>query len=242
VQKQDNIFATPLTKVADFKFDESVVDVFPDMIQRSVPGYETIVHTIGELAKTFATPDSNVFDLGCSLGAASLSVARATQGIPCNIVGVDSSEAMVNRCRRMVQAFALSNPVTILQQYAQDTDINNASMVSMNFTLQFIPPADRKALLQSIYDGLNEGGVLVISEKIKHPTISGNELLVDLHHQFKRNNGYSELEVSQKRASLEKVMLTDTFSEHETRLKDVGFADVVMWFKCFNFTSLVAIK
>jgi len=242
VQKQDNIFATPLTKVADFKFDESVVDVFPDMIQRSVPGYETIVHTIGELAKTFATPDSNVFDLGCSLGAASLSVARATQGIPCNIVGVDSSEAMVNRCRRMVQAFALSNPVTILQQYAQDTDINNASMVIMNFTLQFIPPADRKALLQSIYDGLNEGGVLVISEKIKHPTISGNELLVDLHHQFKRNNGYSELEVSQKRASLEKVMLTDTFSEHETRLKDVGFADVVMWFKCFNFTSLVAIK
>lgn len=242
MQKQDNIFATPLTKVADFKFDESVVDVFPDMIQRSVPGYETIVHTIGELAKTFATPDSNVFDLGCSLGAASLSVARATQGIPCNIVGVDSSEAMVNRCRRMVQAFALSNPVTILQQYAQDTDINNASMVIMNFTLQFIPPADRKALLQSIYDGLNEGGVLVISEKIKHPTISGNELLVDLHHQFKRNNGYSELEVSQKRASLEKVMLTDTFSEHETRLKDVGFADVVMWFKCFNFTSLVAIK
>ncbi|WP_421134546.1 carboxy-S-adenosyl-L-methionine synthase CmoA [Alteromonas sp. A079] len=242
MQKQDNIFATPLTKVADFKFDESVVDVFPDMIQRSVPGYETIVHTIGELAKTFATPDSNVFDLGCSLGAASLSVARATQGIPCNIVGVDSSEAMVNRCRRMVQAFALSNPVTILQQYAQDTDINNASMVIMNFTLQFIPPADRKVLLQSIYDGLNEGGVLVISEKIKHPTISGNELLVDLHHQFKRNNGYSELEVSQKRASLEKVMLTDTFSEHETRLKDVGFADVVMWFKCFNFTSLVAIK
>ena len=82
----------------------------------------------------------------------------------------------------------------------------------------------------------------MISEKIKHPTIAGNELLIDLHHQFKRNNGYSELEVSQKRASLEKVMLTDTFSEHEARLKDVGFADVVMWFKCFNFTSLVAIK
>jgi tRNA (cmo5U34)-methyltransferase len=242
VQKQDNIFATPLTKVADFKFDESVVDVFPDMIQRSVPGYETIVHTIGELAKTFATPNSNIFDLGCSLGAASLSVARATQEIPCNIVGVDSSEAMVTRCRRMVQAFALSNPVTILQQYAQDTDITNASMVIMNFTLQFIPPSDRKALLQSIYNGLNKGGILVISEKIKHPTITGNELLIDLHHQFKRNNGYSELEVSQKRASLEKVMLTDTFSEHETRLKDVGFADVVMWFKCFNFTSLVAIK
>ena len=92
-------------------------------------------------------------------------------------------------------------------------------MVVMNFTLQFIPPDDREALLKRIYDGLNPGGMLVLSEKIRHPTLNGNELLIDLHHQFKRDNGYSELEVSQKRAALEKVMLTDTFSEHESRLK-----------------------
>jgi tRNA (cmo5U34)-methyltransferase len=89
---------------------------------------------------------------------------------------------------------------------------------------------------------LNPGGILLLSEKIRHPTIAGNELLIDLHHQFKRDNGYSELEVSQKRAALEKVMLTDTFSDHETRLKSAGFDDVVMWFKCYNFTSMVAIK
>ena len=91
----------------------------------------------------------------------------------------------------------------------------------MNFTLQFIPPVDREALLKRIYDGLNPGGMLVLSEKIRHPTLTGNELLVDLHHQFKRDNGYSELEVSQKRAALEKVMLTDTFNEHDTRLRKV---------------------
>ena len=95
VQKHDNLFANPLNKVADFKFDESVVDVFPDMIQRSVPGYESIIHTIGELAKSVVTEDSNVYDLGCSLGAASLSVARATESKRCNIIGVDSSQAMV---------------------------------------------------------------------------------------------------------------------------------------------------
>jgi tRNA (cmo5U34)-methyltransferase len=242
VQKHDRLYANPLKKVADFTFDESVVDVFPDMIQRSVPGYETIVHTIGELAKTKVQPNTRVYDLGCSLGAASFSVARATQDVPCEIIGIDSSDAMVDRCRRMVQAFNLPNPISIIQQNAQDTQIENASMVVMNFTLQFIPPADREALLKQIYDGLNEGGVLILSEKIKHPTVAGNELLIDLHHQFKRDNGYSELEVSQKRAAIEKVMLTDTFSEHETRLKSVGFKDVVMWFKCFNFTSLVAIK
>jgi tRNA (cmo5U34)-methyltransferase len=242
VKKHDNIYANPLSKVADFKFDESVVDVFPDMIQRSVPGYETIIHTIGELAKSTVTDNSNVYDLGCSLGAASLSVARATQDKRCNIIGVDSSEAMVERCKRVVQAFNLSNPITIEQALAQDVDINNASMVVMNFTLQFIPPADREALLSKIFSGLNSGGILVLSEKIRHPTLAGNELLIDLHHQFKRDNGYSELEVSQKRAALEKVMLTDTFSEHETRLKQVGFSDVVMWYKCYNFTSMVAIK
>jgi tRNA (cmo5U34)-methyltransferase len=219
-----------------------VVDVFPDMIQRSVPGYETIIHTIGELAKTAVTDNSNVYDLGCSLGAASLSVARATQHKQCNIIGVDSSAAMVDRCKRVVQAFNLPNPVNIEQALAQDVDIQNASMVVMNFTLQFIPPADRETLLTKIYAGLNPGGILVLSEKIRHPTLEGNELLIDLHHQFKRDNGYSELEVSQKRAALEKVMLTDTFGEHEARLKQSGFSDVVMWYKCYNFTSMVAIK
>lgn len=242
MKKHDNIYATPLNKVADFSFDESVVDVFPDMIQRSIPGYETIIHTIGELAKDAVTDNSTVYDLGCSLGAASLSVARGTQDKTCKIIGVDSSSAMVERCKRVVQAFTLPNPILIEQAMAQDVEIENASMVIMNFTLQFIPPADREALLTKIYQGLNPGGILVLSEKIRHPSRAGNELLIDLHHQFKRNNGYSELEVSQKRAALEKVMLTDTFDEHETRLKNAGFSDVVMWYKCYNFTSMVAIK
>lgn len=242
MQKSDNLYANPMGKVEDFSFDESVVDVFPDMIQRSVPGYTSIVHTIGEVAGKVVTPGSRVYDIGCSLGAATLSAARATKNIPCEIIGIDSSKAMVERCQRMVQGFTLPNPIEILCQNAQDTRFENASMVIMNFTLQFIPPNDRLALLSSIFEGLNPGGVLVLSEKIKHPSDAGNEWLIDLHHQFKRDNGYSELEVSQKRAALEKVMLTDTFATHEQRLKSAGFSDVVMWFKCYNFTSMLAVK
>lgn len=242
MQKSDNLYATPMGKVEDFSFDESVVDVFPDMIQRSVPGYTSIVHTIGEVAGKVVTPQSRIYDIGCSLGAATLSAARATKNIPCEIIGIDSSQAMVERCQRMVQGFTLPNPVEILCQNAQDTTFENASLVIMNFTLQFIPPEDRLALLSRIFDGLNPGGVLVLSEKIKHPSTTGNEWLIDLHHQFKRDNGYSELEVAQKRASLEKVMLTDTFATHEERLRTAGFSDVVMWFKCYNFTSMLAVK
>ncbi len=241
-QKSDNIFAKPMQSVKDFAFDEAVADVFPDMIQRSVPGYESIIHTIGEIASRHVTTHSRVYDLGSSLGAASLSIARATAEHPCEIIAVDNSQAMTDRCKRIVAGFSLPNPIQVVCDDIQNINIQNASMVVMNFTMQFIPPADRKAMLAKIFDGLNPGGVLLLSEKISHPSQEGNELLIDLHHQFKRNNGYSELEISQKRAALEKVMLIDTFSDHEKRLHEVGFADVVMWFKCYNFTSLVALK
>ena len=242
MKKHDNIYANPLEKVADFTFDESVVDVFPDMIQRSVPGYETIIHTIAELAKSWVSEGSNVYDLGCSLGAASLSVARATQDRTCNIVGIDSSDAMVERCKRVVQAFTLNNPIIIEQRLAQDVNIDNASMVVMNFTLQFIPPSDREALLKTIFDGLNPGGILVLSEKIRHPTLSGNEILIDLHHQFKRDNGYSELEVRQKRAALENVLIANTMEQHHERLNSAGFKQIETCMQCFNFCALLAFK
>ena len=242
MHKQDTIFASPMKSVEDFTFDEAVADVFPDMIKRSVPGYQTIVHTIGELASRYVKSDTRVYDLGCSLGATSLSVARATAQTPCSIIAIDSSAAMVERCNRTIRAFALPNPIEVEQKLAQDADIDNASMVVMNFTLQFIAPQDRLALLKSIYAGLNPGGIIVLSEKVSHPTMQGNELLIDLHHQFKRDNGYSELEVSQKRAALEKVMLTDSFEVHQARLLEAGFSDVVKWYQCYNFMSLVAIK
>lgn len=242
MNKSDRIFASPLNRVEDFSFDEAVADVFPDMIKRSVPGYQTIVSTIGEIAARHVKEGTRVFDLGCSLGAASFAVSRATAQTPCEIIGIDNSDAMVKRCQRVIQGFSLPNPISVACKKAQDVDITNASMVIMNFTLQFIPPEDRDAMIQKIFDGLNPGGVLVLSEKVSHPSLGGNELLVDLHHQFKRTNGYSELEISQKRAALENVMLTDSFAAHEARLKKAGFSDVVLWFKCYNFASMVAIK
>jgi tRNA (cmo5U34)-methyltransferase len=242
VNNADNIFSQPLQSVADFSFDETVADVFPDMIQRSVPGYQSIIHTIGEVAGTFVKPDTHVYDLGCSLGAASLSVARACKADSCHIHAIDSSTAMIERCQQVISRYSLPNPIELHCDLAQNVEITNASMVVMNFTLQFIEPSQRQALLQKIYDGLNPGGVFLLSEKIKHPTAPGNDLISELHLQFKRRNGYSELEISQKRAALENVMLIDTYADHEKRLKTVGFSDVVMWFKCYNFMSLIAIK
>jgi tRNA (cmo5U34)-methyltransferase len=238
---KDAIYSQP-QQVEGFSFDQSVAEVFPDMIQRSVPGYSTIVDAIGQLAGRFAQDNSHVYDLGCSLGAVSLAAGKYIQAKNCKIIAVDNSAPMVERCKLHLQAFKSTTAVEVLCDDLQNVQINHASSVVMNFTLQFIAPEQRQNIIQTIYDGLNPGGILVLSEKLSHPSTAGNDLLVDLHHEFKRRNGYSELEISQKRSALEDVMLTDTFETHQKRLAHAGFTDVVLWFKCFNFASIVAIK
>ncbi|MGL5770696.1 MAG: carboxy-S-adenosyl-L-methionine synthase CmoA, partial [Plesiomonas shigelloides] len=120
--------------------------------------------------------------------------------------------------------------------------IENASMVVLNFTLQFLPPDDRQALLNRIYAGLRPGGALVLSEKFSFADQTIGDLLFDMHLDFKRANGYSELEISQKRSALENVMLTDSVETHKARLQQAGFEHAEVWFQCFNFGSMLAIK
>lgn len=239
---KDTIFAAPIEKLGDFTFDESVAEVFPDMIQRSVPGYSNIITAIGMLAERFVTDNSQVYDLGCSRGAGILSVRRNVKAQNVKIIGIDNSEPMVERCRSHINAYQSDIPVEIHLGDIRDVEIENASMVILNFTLQFLPPNDRLSLLKKIYQGLKPNGVLVLSEKFTFENQAMNELLIDLHHTFKRANGYSELEVSQKRTALENVMRTDSITTHKQRLQEVGFNQVELWFQCFNFGSMIAVK
>ncbi|HEY1844552.1 MAG TPA: carboxy-S-adenosyl-L-methionine synthase CmoA [Buttiauxella sp.] len=239
---RDMLFSAPIAQLGDWTFDERVAEVFPDMIQRSVPGYSNIISMIGMLAERFVMPDSQVYDLGCSLGAATLSVRRNIHHDNCKIIAVDNSPAMVERCRRHLNAFKAQTPVDVIEGDIRDIVIENASMVVLNFTLQFLEPDDRQLLLEKIYRGLNPGGALVLSEKFSFEDAEVGELLFNMHHDFKRANGYSELEISQKRSMLENVMLTDSVETHKKRLKQAGFDHAELWFQCFNFGSLVALK
>lgn len=240
--QKDTLFSAPIEKLGDFTFDVAVAEVFPDMIQRSVPGYSNIITAIGMLAERFVTDSSNVYDLGCSRGAGILSIRRNIKKKNVKIIGVDNSQPMVERCQAHLNAYHSDIPTEILLNDIRQVNIQNASMVVLNFTLQFLPREDRLALLQKVYQGLNSNGILVLSEKFTFESESMNELLIDLHHTFKRANGYSELEVSQKRNALENVMRTDSIETHKKRLKEAGFEQVELWFQCFNFGSMVAIK
>lgn len=236
------MFARPLGKVPKFVFDRSVVDIFPDMIQRSVPGYQTIINHTGELADRFVQQDSHIYDLGCSLGASTLAIRERIEGRNARIFAVDNSQAMLDKLATILQTQSSDTDTQLITNDICDIQITNASLVVLNFTLQFVPLARRSELISSIYKGLNPNGCLIISEKLHFEPESLNTLLTELHHQFKRDQGYSDLEISQKRDAIDKVLMPESLSTHIQRLKDCGFKSASPWFQCYNFGSLIAIK
>ena len=240
--KRDNLYAEPLSEQGLFAFDDSVARVFPDMIKRSVPGYPTIIAMTGLLARRYATTGSRLYDLGCSLGASTLAMRQNIRHADCHIVAVDNSSAMLQRCRNIIDTDTHDTPVSLVCADLQDMPIENASVVVLNFTLQFVARGARDAVIQRICDGLRPGGILILSEKVTFEDPHLDELNIDLHHQFKRANGYSELEVAQKRSALENVLLPETLKQHRRRIAGAGFGSCDVWFQCFNFASIVALK
>lgn len=238
----DQIYSTPRDTIPEFVFDESVASVFGDMIQRSVPGYATTISTIGELAALRVAANTRCYDLGCSLGAATIAMRHGIRQPDCEIVAVDLSAPMLQRCSNNIAADSADTPVQVLQADICDVGISNASLVVLNFTLQFVPLAQRQALLEKIYAGLNPGGVLLLSEKITFDEPQLNQLNIDLHHRFKSANGYSDLEIAQKRSALENTLIPETLAVHQRRLQAVGFAASHPWYQCFNFMSMLAVK
>ena len=239
---KDRLFAKNRALTSGFRFDEQVVKVFPDMIARSVPGYELVVPMIGLLARRYAQPDSNIYDLGCSLGAVSLAMGLAVRANGTRIIAVDNSEAMVTRCRKNLVDKGDTVPIDVHLKDILDTQIENASVVVLNFTLQFLERDQRQSLINRILSGMRSGGILIISEKICFEDEREQTDQTAWHHDFKRAQGYSDLEIAQKRNALEDVLLPETEASHFKRLQQAGFSRYHRWFQCFSFVSYIAFR
>jgi tRNA (cmo5U34)-methyltransferase len=242
---EDKIFETE-DGLEPFRFNESVARVFPDMLQRSIPGYAASIEAVGSLAARYVRAGTTCYDLGCSLGAATLAMRQGIQQPCCRIVAVDVAPAMIERCREMLaeddRQHGPETEVDLVERDIRDIQFSNASMVVLNYTLQFVNRADRDQLVRNIYEGLNEGGLLVLSEKVVDEDPYMEDLLVDLHHEHKRRNHYSALEVARKRAALEDVLVPETVADHRARLKKAGFSQSAVWLRYFNFVSIIAIR
>lgn len=238
----DTLFSKEKNVIKKFSFNQQVVDVFPDMINRSVPGYAQILDGIGKIAEECCPSSALIYDLGCSLGGASLSIAKHLSSKNPRIRGVDNSDAMISRCQQHIQAYSYGACIELFEGDLIDFELEECDMVVVNFTLQFVEPSMRQHVLNKICRHLKPGGILVLSEKIKHLDQNIDEILIGLHHSFKRENGYSDLEISQKRNALEDVMKIDTLQMHQERLLDAGFKASSVWFQQLNFLSIIAVK
>jgi tRNA (cmo5U34)-methyltransferase len=240
-KKTDTVYSQQQDNIDGFQFNARVADVFENMIERSVPGYGLLLDMIAVLTEKYAQPGTNCYDLGCSLGASTL---RIRQNLPqnCTVIGIDNSAAMVERCKQNMERDHSQATVDIRLENLQETVIENASVVVMNFTLQFVPDEDRAAILKQIVGGLNKGGILILSEKVSFVESQRQNLMTELHHEFKKHQGYSDLEIAQKRTSLENVLISNTQDEHVNRLKEAGFTTAELCVRCLNFVAFIAIK
>ena len=238
MSQRDAIYRSKLPQIVDFAFDEAVVRVFPDMIRRSIPGYETVVPLSGLIAARYARANTRCYDLGCSLGATTLAIARYLNAPGCELYAVDNSEAMLARAQQENE----DPRIHWLHSDIRDVPLHNASVVVMNYTLQFLRPDERQPLLRRIYNALVPGGVVLVSEKIKFSDPGTHARYQEHHAAFKSANGYSDLEISQKRAALERVMQPDTEGSHVQRFAEAGFRTVDVWFRCLNWASFLAFR
>lgn len=244
-EDHDGLFASGRAAPGSFRFDARVARVFDDMIRRSVPGYAATVAMSGWLASRFAQPGTACYDLGCSLGATLLacSHALAEAGLDdVQVIGVDSSSDMLERCRSRLEPELGARQPTLIEADLRNVALQPSSVIILNWTLQFLPPRDRTPLLTRIHDALLPGGAVILSEKVIDSDPEAQRLAESLHADFKRHQGYSELEIAAKRSAIEDVLIPETLEAQESRLRQIGFRSVLLWYRQLNFASLLAVK
>lgn len=238
----DQVFKDEITKVSDFKFGTKVVNVFDDMVSRSVPYYNEMQRMLAEVAADHVKEGTFVYDLGCSTGTTLIGL---DQLIPSDIrfIGIDESQEMLDKCDLKLKEAGFVRPYDLLPgDLHQQLPITNGSVVILCLTLQFVRPLYRERLLKNIYDGLNPGGVLLLVEKVLAESSIFNRDFIKYYYNYKRRNHYSELEISQKREALENVLIPYKLSENMLLLEEAGFADCEIFFKWYNFSGMIARK
>ena len=241
--EKDQLFVEP-RRIDDFNFGTETAAVFDDMLDRSVPFYGEIQRMLGELSADFAAQGSSIYDLGCSTASSFLAIgAHLTPDVEIQFVGLDSSPDMLQRAERKLRSARFPWRYRLEQaDLDQGVRIENASVVLLVLTLQFLRPLNRERLIQSVYEGMNHNGCLLLVEKVLGEHSTFNRLFINHYYEMKRRKGYSDIEIAQKREALENVLIPYRAGENELLLKQAGFQHVDVFFKWYNFCGLVAVK
>jgi tRNA (cmo5U34)-methyltransferase len=239
---KDKLFSKKRTVVQDFNFGHATALVFDDMLQRSVPFYAETQRMMAEIAADYAQPGTCVVDLGCSTGTTLMTLDHyLPPDIP--FVGVDYSEEMLGKAREKLGKHGVKREVEfVCRDLNQGAPVHNASVVILNLTLQFVRPLYRQNVIRQIADGLHKDGCLLLVEKVLSADSNINRFFIKYYYDFKQRNGYSQMEISQKREALENVLIPYQVEEDVELLKKNGFPSVDIFFKWYNFCGFLAHK
>ncbi len=233
----DKVFNKSITK--QFEFDEEVASVFDDMLNRSVPFYKEMQRLSINFACNFLAENDKVYDLGCSTASTLIELSHHFKN-NLNLIGIDNSSAMLNRAAKKAKAFGVD--IKLINADLHDVSYDDAKLILSNYTLQFIRPLQREKLVKKIYDSLQEKGIFIFSEKVISSNSTLNKQSIDEYYEFKKTQGYSEFEISQKREALENVLIPYTEEENKKMILDAGFTHCETIFKWVNFATFIAIK
>jgi len=234
---KDEVFKQKITK--QFEFDENVASVFDDMLNRSVPFYGTMLDLTTKFALKYLTNSNRIYDLGCSTATTLINIAQ-NSNTKLELIGIDNSTAMLQRAKNKAQAYGIE--LKLINDDIFNIDLKSSSVIISNYTLQFIRPLKREQLIKKIYDSLDEGAVFIFSEKVITDDKILNKQFIDEYYNFKKSQGYSEFEISQKREALENVLIPYSYEENKQMIKDAGFKHFDCLFKWINFATFIAIK
>ncbi len=243
--EQDKLFLQT-GRTEDFAFDERVVQVFDNMVSRSVPFYTEVQRIQAELVMDFLPEEGGVVcDLGCSTGTTIEHLAKHPN-CPASVqfIGYDNSEPMLEKAREKLSASVGNAHIDL-----NFADLSNlpalpaCNVIILNWTLQFVRPIDREQLLTNCYNALKSNGILLLSEKILGSDSDFNRLYIDHYLSFKKSQGgYSDTENQRKREALENVLIPYRLDEDYSLLKRAGFKRMDTYFQWFNFVCIMAVK
>jgi tRNA (cmo5U34)-methyltransferase len=237
----DRLFAEKKEQVDDFTFDRETARVFDDMLSRSVPFYAEIQRMIAELASDFAIDSTNIYDLGCSLCTTFLNLQQLDKHV--TFIGLDASPDMLAQAEKNLAERHFSRPYQLIcQNLEHPFTLNNASVVIVSLIVQFLRPLCREPFIRTVFEGLNNNGCLILIEKVINSDSLLNRLYIKYYYEYKKRNGYSELEIAQKREALENVLIPYRLEENSELLRGMGFRSVETFLRWYNFCGIVAIK
>ncbi|NLX17876.1 MAG: carboxy-S-adenosyl-L-methionine synthase CmoA [Desulfobulbus sp.] len=238
---QDTLFASGVI-AEDFTFNEHVAAVFDDMLDRSIPCYRLVIDAMAQILSCHLQPGTTVYDLGCSTGTTIFELTRRLPGMELTFIGIDNAPAMVAKARTKSAQYSKNHDIHFKECDITSCSLPGAGAILCNYTLQFLRPLARQSFINRIFAALPSGGVFILSEKTIALSSRLNRDFIEIYHSFKKQQGYSELEIAAKREALENVLIPFTIRENTALLEQAGFSEIEPFFTWFNFSSIVALK